>query len=119
MRLTGRSAAPWRHPALASMYGAVIAFGAVALASLVVDPQVLVTVTASPITDYPTVQIHDGEEVLVAVAPLDRNGSWSELVTPGNGQVCLTPPPGWAVAGATCQSVTDPADGIRFHLERQ
>ncbi len=72
MRVTERRASPWRHPALAPGYAAVIAFGAVALSGLVLPQREGVTVTvlaadARLLADL-TVQVRDQEVCVVSSA---------------------------------------------------
>ncbi|WP_131745826.1 hypothetical protein [Frankia sp. Cppng1_Ct_nod] len=99
MRVTERRASPWRHPALAPGYAAVIAFGAVALSSLVVTPQergtgtpeqVTVTVSAADarLLAGLTVQVRDSATVL-AEGRTDAQGRWSAVVTSGEHEVCV------------------------------
>ncbi|MDT3446176.1 MULTISPECIES: hypothetical protein [unclassified Pseudofrankia] len=84
---------------LAPGYAAAIAFGAVALSSLVVAPResdpgpaVKVTVTVSAadarLLTGLTVQVRDGATVLAA-GSTDAKGTWSADVAPGDHEVCV------------------------------
>ncbi|WP_241834697.1 hypothetical protein [Pseudofrankia asymbiotica] len=107
----------WRHPVLAPGYAAAIAFGAVALASVVVTPdegaagtkeKVTVTVTSASAADAGlltglTVQVRDDETVL-ATGPTDAEGRWSQDVTAGDHEVCVV-----AAAGPVRLAGSNPA----------
>lgn len=104
--MTARRAPLWRHPVLAPGYAAAIAFGAVALSSVVASAfasqppvtgkpeQVTGTVVGAagiPLPTGLTVQIRHGAAML-AEDEIDTQGRWSMNVVPGEHEVCVVPP---------------------------
>lgn len=138
MRVTGRTTAPWRRPALAPVYGAVVAFGAVWLASLVVPAHVQVVVTAR---GEVSAQAADGSDDVPLVGGavtitdsagyerqrgnLDDTGGLALPPLEYGQTVCLTPPAAWTVtdprssqsANRWCKQVTNPPTDVVFELE--
>jgi hypothetical protein len=130
----GDRQAPWRHPTLAPIYGAVIAFGVVLLASFMVGKQVqgpptptpapsatttgsgtaaataTITVSVSAVQHASdlTVEIPDGDERMngATVTVSDRAGNVLEsAVLDGTGQVT------WSVPSGGWQVCLRPPDG--------
>ncbi|OLT18156.1 hypothetical protein BJF78_11910 [Pseudonocardia sp. CNS-139] len=110
MRVNERRA-PWRHPALAPVYAAAIAFGAVALAGTVVAPQEQVAVTVPATLPDLVVEVRDGTTVLARSEP--GVSEWSRTVPAGEHDVCVTSASPVRIAGTDPASacVPVPADG--------
>jgi hypothetical protein len=134
-----RSSAPWRHPALAPVYAAVLAFVAVLVASLLIGPATQAALTPKA---RPTVTVHaprDGalrvevrdavDGTLLIVQDAGRTSAVGRpdlidrlaLPVPADGQICVDPPDGWVIVepaprldGLACRSAVG---DLVFRLE--
>lgn len=121
---------------LAPGYAAAIAFGAVALSSVVVSAATSQS-SATGRTVFVIAEATDGDDpppsggtVTIRYTQskpdsgaLDENGRFAPSGLPLKTEVCLDPPAGWRFAGTEtrdrqCQPVTDPAADVVFRLER-
>jgi hypothetical protein len=87
MRVTEHTGSTWRRQAMAPLYGAVVAFGAVALASVFVAPEVTVRIVAAEGTTLP-------DDLRVELVSGTRS-------TGGQGPLAVVVPPQVCVRSAT------------------